>query len=219
MRKVTVTLITVLVFVFVFSVYAKAPEGTPMRAIQDLDAQLDDYRTGSNLTEEDEAHNKRLKKDILHGTFDVKELSRLALEKHWIPRTYAERAYFVDLMTRLLENKAILSKEQGRKKTKSSQVYLVKYEKDSYLNGKKTRALSETKVYVKAEDVTVELDYKLRLKNGKWNIYDVIMDGASLVDNYKYQFDRIITKNGYPELVNRMEKRLDDMKEDEEESS
>jgi ABC-type transporter MlaC component len=40
----------------------------------------------------------------------------------------------------------------------------------------------------------------------------VIVDDASLVDNYRYQFDSIITKNGYPELVNRMQKKLAELR-------
>lgn len=197
------------------SVSAKAPVGTPTRAIQDLDSKLDDYKTGPNLTEADKAYNKKLKQEILYGTFDVKELSRLALEKHWLPRTYGERQDFVDLMTKLLENKAILSKEQGQKKSKSQRVYQIRYLGDKYLNKKKTRALARSSVYVKSEDITVKLDYKLRKKDGNWKIYDVILDGASLVDNYRYQFDRIITKHDYEELVSRMQKKLDEIKSEE----
>lgn len=210
-RAVTIIIAIVLIAGFTTGTLAKAPEGTPTRAIQDVDAKLDTYKTGPNLTEKDKEHNKELKRDVLHGTFDVNELSRLSLDKHWIPRTYPERQHFVDLMTELLENKAILSKEQGQKKAKSDQVYLVKYNGDTYLNKKKTRALTKTNVYVKSEDITVKLDYKLRKKDGEWKVYDVILDGASLVDNYKYQFDRIITKNDFNELINRMQKKLNEI--------
>ena len=55
------------------------------------------------------------------------------------------------------------------------------------------------------------LDYKLK-KASIWKIYDVIVDGASLLDNYKYQFDSIIKKSGYPDLVRRMRSKLNEMK-------
>ena len=42
-------------------------------------------------------------------------------------------------------------------------------------------------------------------------IFDIIVDGASLLDNYRYQFDRIIGKEGYPNLVRRMETKLKDL--------
>jgi len=204
----------VLVLSFSFASFAKAPEGTPTRAIQDLDAKLDDYKTG-DLTEEEKEYNTKLKKDILHGTFDVMELSRLALAENWLPRTYRQRRGFVDLMTQLLENKAILSKEQGQKKAKSQNVYRITYQSEKFLNKKETRSMVRTDVYVVSEDIHVKLDYKLRKKRGSWKIYDVILDGASLVDNYRYQFDRIITKHGYPELVRRMNKKLVEIKSEE----
>lgn len=191
---------------------AKAPVGTPTRAIQDLDDRLDDYKTGPNLTEEDKEYNRKIKEDILKGTFDILELSRLALDKHWYRLTFKERKDFSSLMVDLLENKAILSKEQGQKKAKTENVYMIRYLGDKYLNDEKSRALTRTEVYVKSEDITVRLDYKLRRADSGWKIYDVIMDGASLLDNYKYQFDRIITKDGYDELVARMRKKLDEIK-------
>ena len=49
----------------------------------------------------------------------------------------------------------------------------------------------------------------------KWKIFDVIVDGASLLNNYKYQFDSIIRKNGYEDLIRRMEAKLKTMKEKE----
>jgi phospholipid transport system substrate-binding protein len=191
---------------------SKALSGTATRAIQDLDDKLDDYRTGSNLSSEDEEYNKQLKKDILHGTFDIRELCQQALSRHWKDRTDKERDDFVQLMTDLLENRAILSKEQGQKKAKSKNLYSIAYKGDKYLNGEKTRVLTRTSVYVKSEDIRVELDYKLKKVSDIWKIYDVIVDNASLGENYKFQFDSIIKKNGYAELVKRMQNRLDSLR-------
>lgn len=214
MRIVSIVLAIMFVGIAASAAVQKASTGTPTRAIQDLDEKLDDYKTGPNLTREDEDHNRKIKRDILHGTFDVLELARLSLERHWLPRSYAERKYFVTLMTDLLENKGILSKEQGQKKAKTNRVYLITYTGDKFLNENQTRSLTKTNVYVKSEDINVHLDYKLRRRSEEWKIYDVIMDGASLVDNYRYQFDTIIKKHGYPELVNRMEKKLSEIKKD-----
>jgi phospholipid transport system substrate-binding protein len=191
---------------------AKAPEGTPTRAIQDLDDKLDDYKTGTALTPEDREFNRNLKREILYGTFDIRELSQLALSKHWNERTPQEQDYFVQVLTDLLENRAILSKEQGQKKAKTENIYTITYKGDKYLNAEKTRVLTRTSVYVKSEDIRVELDYKLKKVDNIWRAYDVIVDNASLLDNYKYQFDSIIKKNGYPDLIKRMENKLTSLK-------
>lgn len=187
---------------------------TPTAAIKDLDKKLSDYRTGDNLTLAEREHNKNIKNDILNTIFDVHELSRMALSKHWNERSGKEQDDFVKLMTDLLMERGILSKEQGKKKAKSDSVYSVAYRGDRYLDPKKTRALTKTSVHVKGESLTVALDYKLVLEDGQWKIYDVIVDGASLMENYRYQFDSIITKHGYPDLVGRMQRKLDSFKSD-----
>lgn len=192
-----------------------APEGSPTRAIQDLDDMLDSYILDPK-TPEEVKYNDSLKLVVLKGTFDIRELSRLALSKHWAERTPQEQDYFVDLMTRLLERKAIFSKEQGQKKAikkKSKEVYQIVYNGDKTTNPEKTQALVISTVHVPTENLKIGLNYKVKQMQGGWKIYDVIVDGASLLDNYKYQFDRIIDKDGYPALVHRMESKLKDLLE------
>lgn len=185
---------------------------TPTGSIKELDRKLNDYRTGSELTMAEKEHNKQLKNDILHTTFDVRELSRMALSRHWNERSIKEQDDFVNLMIDLLMERGILSKEQGKKKAKSDSIYSVGYRGDKYLDPNKTRALTKTTVRIKGDGVNAALDYKLVLEGNQWKIYDVIVDGASLMENYRYQFDSIITKSGYPDLVARMQRKLDTFK-------
>ena len=82
------------------------PEGTPTRAIQELDDMLDDFKVaekGKNLSAADQAHNTQLKQKIIHGTFDIQELSRQSLGGHWNQISEGERSRFVGLLTDLLE--------------------------------------------------------------------------------------------------------------------
>lgn len=185
---------------------------TPTAAIKELDRKLNDYRTGSDLTLAEKEHNKQLKNDILHTTFDVRELSRMALSRHWNERSAKEQDDFVNLMIDLLMERGILSKEQGKKKAKSDSIYSVGYRGDKYLDPNKTRALAKTTVRIKGDNVNAALDYKLVSEGNQWKIYDVIVDGASLMENYRFQFDSIITKSGYPDLVARMQRKLDTFK-------
>ncbi len=191
------------------------PEGTPSRAIQDLDDMLDSYVIDPQTPEQNQ-YNADLKKNVIQGTFDIRELCRLALAKHWDERTPQEQDYFVDLMIRLLEKKAIFSKEQGQKKRRSKTVYQVAYEGHKFTNPENTTSLAMSTVNVPSEALKIELNYKLKKMGdtsagGGWKIYDVIVDGASLLDNYKYQFDKIIAKEGYANLIQRMESKLKDI--------
>ncbi len=185
-----------------------APAGTPTREIQDIEIKMETYKTGDNLSPAEKANNVKIKRDILSGAFDIRELSRLALAQHWNKLAAGEQNNFVALMTDLLETKAIFSKEQSKTKGKK---YIVKYLGDSYANDK-TKAKTLTKVIVPKQDVKIDIEYKLKKDPGGWKIYDVVVDDASLVDNYRYQFDNIITKHGYSELVRRMREKLNELR-------
>lgn len=189
-------------------------EGSPSRAIQDLDDMLESYVLNPK-TDADRQYNTSLKRHVINGTFDIRELCRLALDKHWGERSGGEQDYFVDLMVRLLEKKAVFSKEQGQKKKGAKVLYKVTYEGDKYLNAEKFQALARSTVHIPSEDLKIELNYKLKRKSPAegWKIFDVIVDGASLLDNYRYQFDKIISKDGYPTLVHRMESKLKELQE------
>lgn len=181
---------------------------SPLDSIKGLDVKVDSYKTGSHLTPEDVEANRRLKQQIIRGTFDLHELCRLALDIHWNSLKEADHRYFSGLMTRLLEKKAIFSKEQIKGESKP---YRIEYQKQEFLDAEKKSALVATKLTVPTEKVDLNIKYKLTLSPYGWMIYDVIVDEASLVENYKFQFDTIIKKYGYPELVSRMEKKLKEM--------
>ncbi len=185
-----------------------AVEGTSTRAIQELDDRIDAYIINPK-NDEERAFNANLKRSIIHGIFDVSELCRQALDKHWATLAEADQKSFVDLMTRLLEKKGIFSKEQDNHKGTDGK-YFVTYEGDKFLSPEKTLSLVNTHVHIPKENLSIELNYKMR-RSAEWKIFDVIVDQASLLDNYKYQFDKIISKDGYPELYKRMSAKLQDM--------
>ena len=184
---------------------------TPIQAIQDLDKIADQYRVGKNLTAEDKAFNRQLKESILRGTFDLKELAKLALAQYWNQIGPKEQKHFVDLLTNLLEERSVFSKEKAVEKG-HSKGYTISYTSQIYLNKEKTDVMVKSVIRLNKKRMKVGLDYKLKLENGIWKIYDVIMDDASLVDNYRYSFGNIIRKNGYPDLVRRMENKLKEFK-------
>ena len=180
----------------------------PMESIKDLDLKIESYKTGPNLTQAEVEENRKLKQDIIRGTFDLYELCKLALDLHWNEITDKDQRYFTDLMTSLLEKKAIFSKEQVKGAEKA---YRIVYKQEKFLDSEKKKSLVTTKITIPSKKIDLDLNYKLILTTTGWKIFDVIVDDASLVENYKFQFDAIIKKNGYPELVKRMENKLKEM--------
>ncbi|MFH1874055.1 MAG: ABC transporter substrate-binding protein [Pseudomonadota bacterium] len=187
------------------------PAGTPTRAIQDLDDMLEKFHMGQ-LTAEQEEENRELKRKIIKGTFNIYELSKLSLAQNWNKISAQQQTDFVQLLTDLLEEKALLSKEQVAVKSKSSRKYTVNYKGHVFKNADKTNAFVRTRVIVPTENITININYKLKKNNQEWQIYDIVVDEASLVDNYRYQFNSIIQKNGHEDLVRRMKEKLDDIR-------
>ncbi len=182
---------------------------SPMESIKELDRKIESYKSGSNLSAEEIDANRQLKEQIIRGTFDLYELCHKALDKHWESLKEDQRKYFANLMSRLLERKAIFSKEQVKGTNKP---YSVAYNKEEYLDAEKKNAKVTTLITVPSEKLDLNISYKLLSSPKGWKIFDVIVDDASLVENYKFQFDTIINKYGYDELIGRMEKKLKEMK-------
>lgn len=185
---------------------------TPLDAIKELDRMIDSYRIGKKLSEEDDRYNRELKSRILRGTFDLHELAKLSLNAHWEAITKIEQEHFVELLTQLLEERSVFAKEKAAEKGEEKS-YQINYLGQQYQGPDKKEALAKTTIHLRKKGLKLTLDYKLRLTEYGWKIFDVIMDDASLVNNYRHSFGKIIKDSGYPELVHRMEKKLTQFRE------
>ncbi len=181
---------------------------SPTQSIKDLDKTVEQYHAGQNLTAEQIVENKKLKFQIIRGTFDIRELSRLSLAEHWHELKADQQDEFVKLMTELLETKAIFSKEQLRGDDK---LYNINYSKEVFDDAEKTKSTVKTEMVISKENLRFEIVYKMLLTPYGWKIYDVVVDYASLLTNYRFQFDRIIKENGFTNLIQRMRDKLTKM--------
>lgn len=179
---------------------------SPMETIKQIDVKVDGYKSGENLSEEDQSNNLKIKKEIVRGTFDLVELCKLSLGTHWNEITETQQKDFVNLMMRLLEKRALLSKERVKE---SGKPYTVNYKKETFLDNEKKKAKVETTIVIPSEKLSMNVSYKLLLSPYGWKVFDILVDDASLVENYKFQFDSVIKKSGFDELVSRMKGKLD----------
>lgn len=140
-------------------------------------------------------------KKTISVIFDYEEMAKRSLGKHWSQRTAAEKKQFTDLFATLLEN-------SYADKIESYNNEKIVYLKDS-LDGDYSEVKSKV-VTAKRDEFT--LDYRLMNKSSKWMVYDVVIEGVSLVSNYRSQFNRIITANGYPELVKKLQNKNTELK-------
>ena len=127
--------------------------------------------------------------------FDFDEISRRALSRHWTARTPVEQTEFVRLFTDLLERTYI-----GRIEAYSGEkiVYVGETMDGEF-------ATVRSKVITRRRGET-PLDYRLHLRDGRWKVYDVLIDHVSFVSTYRSEFDRIIQKESYASLAGRLRK-------------
>jgi phospholipid transport system substrate-binding protein len=125
--------------------------------------------------------------------FDFEETAKRSLGPHWQARTPAERQEFVTLFTDLLEHAYFSKIEQyGGEK--------VAYLGDT-LNGDLATVRSKI---VTPKGTEIPIDYRMLRRNGRWLVYDVIIEGVSLVGNYRTQFNKIIQTSSWNDLMQRL---------------
>jgi len=125
--------------------------------------------------------------------FDFEETAKRALGPHWQQRTPAEHEEFVRLFSDLLEAAYV------------GKIDLYQGEKITYVG----ETVDGDQATVKTRIVTkqgneVPVDYRLLREMDGWRVYDVIIEGVSLVANYRTQFNKIIQTSSYDDLVKRM---------------
>ncbi len=146
-----------------------------------------------------ERRNRELN-SALGSLLDFEELSKRALRDHWEGVQKTQREEFVSLLKDLVER-------NYQKNLESTLDYDVRYDGES--PGPDTvvvHTVARSKKRRRAPAIAI--DYTLRRAGDGWKVFDVVTDGVSLVRNYRNQFNRIIRRHGWDELIRRMRKRL-----------
>jgi phospholipid transport system substrate-binding protein len=149
----------------------------------------------------DKPKDKRVEvRKIAEDIFDFPETAKRSLGRHWAARTPAERDEFVKLFGDLLERSYI------------SKIELYGGEKIQYVSDKVEGDLAsvQSKLITKT-GTDVPIEYRMLKKGDRWLVYDVIIEGVSLVSNYRTQFNKIIQTSSYAELVKKMKSRQEEM--------
>ena len=136
---------------------------------------------------------------IVAEIFDFRELSQRALGPHWQGRTPNERDEFIQLFADLLERSYIDKIELY------SGAERIQYTGE-VLDGDQV-ATVRTRIVTK-QGTEIPVDYRMRRVGDRWLVYDVAIEGVSLVANYRAQFNRIIQRSSYKGLVEQLTARL-----------
>lgn len=129
---------------------------------------------------------------VIGDRFNYEEMSRRTLGAQWNKLSDQERQEFVDLFKGLLSG------------TYADKIEGYSGEQVHYLNERLEADYAEVRTKVASDKTEIPLDYRLLNKSGDWRVYDVVVDGVSLVNNYRSQFTKIIRESSYADLLEKL---------------
>jgi len=142
------------------------------------------------------AERRETLRRLAFEVFDFEELAKRCLARHWEARTPAERSESVQLLADLIERSYV-----GRMDAYSGErVVFLGDTIDGELAVVKTRIVSK-------QSTELPVDYRMFRRGDRWRVYDVTIEGVSLVANYRSQFDRILQRSSFQQLVNQVKEK------------
>jgi phospholipid transport system substrate-binding protein len=145
--------------------------------------------------------------------FDFDDMARSVLGYHWRALTPAQRAQFVPVFTLFIQD-AYLSKLQDytvRKVQDEAKTAKIEFTGEKF-EGADYAEVSST-VGLRDQQDPLAVNYEMHRNNGLWRIYDVSVDGISVIANYRNQFDRVINNDGYDALVTQLKSKEEQLQE------
>ena len=138
-------------------------------------------------------------RQVIGLRFNYKQMVMRSLAKNYMDRSDKERKEFTMLFKKLLENSYASKIENYRNETIN---YMGEQVKGKY-------ALVKTQIVRK--DGVIDVDYKMLKESGQWLVYDFVIEGVSLIRNYRSQFSKIISTESYATLVSKLSKKVEDL--------
>lgn len=172
--------------------------GAIKSTIEEVLAILDDKNFSKPEREEE---RRALLEEVVGRRFDYTEMGKRSLGHHWKNFSEKQRLEFIALFQRFLSNSysqnivsalilAVVGSEGGR-------VEYVRERRKGDFSEVQTKVISK-------KEAQVLFDYRMVKTSNEWHVYDVIVNGVSLVKNFREQFSRILESSSYDELIEKL---------------
>ncbi|MCS6927364.1 MAG: ABC transporter substrate-binding protein [Candidatus Binatia bacterium] len=141
-------------------------------------------------------------REVVLPLFDTREIAKRALGVYWRERTEEEQEQFVALFTELVE------------KTYSGTLDRYTANVEFYYDEERIEgnfADVATRIFDPAQQKTFSVVYKLHRVGDRWLIYDIVAENVSMVRNYRNQFNRILNKSSYEDLVQTIQNKIKEL--------
>lgn len=172
--------------------------GEPQEQLQQTTDKVLAILSDPNLKSPEKTKERReLILRVVDERFDWEEMARRCLARHWVQRTPEEKREFIHLFKELLQQ-VYMDKVEGYSWNK------IQYEGET-IDG--NYGTVKVKIFTPKEQ-PIHVEYRLLKKGPTWLVYDFSIEGVSMVNNYRTQFNEIIVKSSYRELIKRLKTKL-----------
>ncbi|MBP1709774.1 MAG: toluene tolerance Ttg2 superfamily protein [Deltaproteobacteria bacterium] len=177
------------------AVVTESPTDKLRKVTEEIRTILDEYVKNPQGKREETLNKLML---IADQHFDWAEMAKRSLGRFWKQRTPEEQSKFIGLFRDLLKNAYI-----GRIESYAHEKVVFEGEKSEG-----NYSVVTSKIIIPSKGTEVPVDYRLQNNGGNWMLYDVVIEGVSLVNNYRDQFNSILQGSSYEELVKRIQDKL-----------
>lgn len=177
---------------------AAAAEPTPTSSVKStIDEVLAVLSDKAMKAPEKQTERRAKLEEIIGGRFDYEEMAKRTLPTQWKTLKTEQQKEFVSLFQQFLAN------------SYAGNVDGYSGEQVEYGKERLKGDFAEVQTKVVSPKVQIPLDYRLLKKNGEWRVYDVVIDGVSLMKNYRGQFARIIDSDSFETLLEKLRTKTD----------
>jgi phospholipid transport system substrate-binding protein len=139
-------------------------------------------------------------REVIDKRFDFRAMSQRTLATNWKKASDSEKQKFTELFSELIQNSYVSKIESYTNET-------VEYPAEKK---KGRKAVVNTLIITSSAEIPV--NYSVYQKDGSWLVYDVIIEGVSLISNYRSSYQEIVKKDGFDGLLARMEEKIRELR-------
>lgn len=140
---------------------------------------------------------KRQIREVISIRFDYRAMSQRTLARNWKKASEGQQKHFVELYGTMLQNTYLVLVEEYTDQK-------VSYGAEKLRKGK----YAQVNTIIHDQGKEIPVNYKLRLKDGDWFVYDVIIEGVSMINNYRTSYQSIVKNHGMDGLLTKLEAKL-----------
>lgn len=170
--------------------------GPPTEAVKGTISEVVKILDDESMKKPEKSEERRqLLEKVIAARFSYEEMGKRTLAAQWQTLNEQQRKEFVDAFRTFLSN------------SYADRITGYSGEQVQYLSERIEQGYAEVRTKIVSKKSEIPLDYRLLNKDGEWRVYDVVVDGVSLVNNYRGQFSKIIRTSSYEDLVEKLKKK------------